>query len=181
MTPAVPDLVVLAEADLAAVRELFAQLGWTADADGRWSRPDADARVTLQRRDNRFVALEIEGPDADLTRDDLAQALDLWDDVDLMQALAGATTPEQVLEWVPGLGAFGRGPLQPATLAVIEGLLVSERPEFAAAMVGALHDARWQALRGSLQVAARRLPSLGAACAEALASIDGATGQNPAP
>lgn len=181
MTPAVPDIVVLVEEDASQVQELFEQMGWAADADGCWSRPDADVRIATRRRDDRFVALEIGGPDAELTRDDLAEVFELWDDVDLMEAMADVTSPGEVLGWVPGLGAFARGPLQPATQGVIEGLLASERPEFVAAMAGALHDARWEGLRGPLQAAARRLPSLDAACAEALASIDGATRQNPAP
>jgi hypothetical protein len=168
--------VALVELDKSGFETLAHELGWkrVVDlADGResWKSPDMDALVTWRPIDSSHGAFVIEGADAELMMADLSTAFRLLDDVEVMNEIAAATTPEELVLWVPRLGLFAEGGFQSSTLNVILGLLASEREEFVLAMAKGLCHARWRELLPALDDAAKRRPEWKALFDAARASI----------
>ncbi len=153
------------------------QMRWTRvepmrGGDASWRVDGLDATLTVRRIDARFTALVIDGADAALLLADIGQVLDLFDDVDVMNEIAAVSEPRELAPWIERLAAFAEGPFQASTLTVMQGLLGSERLEFAEAMARGLRHARWSELSPALGDLARRQPQLKPWTDAALASID---------
>ncbi len=157
--------VALAELGESDFKTLAGEMGWkrvVRPQDGKvsWKSDGMDASVTWRQVDPFYGAFVIEGEDAELMLADLSTALQLLDDVEVMNEITAATTPEELALWVPRLGQFAEGSFQPSTLSVMLGLLNSDRKEFVAAMVKGLRHARWQELLPTLDDVAGRRPEL---------------------
>lgn len=166
----------MAELNDADVSTLAKEMGWQhagapLDGDASWLGGDMDARITWYQVDATHGAFIVEGTDAELLLADLGNGFELLDDVDVMDQIAAATTPQELARWVPRLAQFARGIFQQSTLGVMLGLLTSEHSEFVTAMVQSLRHARWHELIEPLEDVARRRVELKPLCDAAVASI----------
>lgn len=168
--------IVIAYTTADEVRALAEELGWfeqPATEDSFCWQPEAtDARISWWSIDEDWGAFVVTGDHAEVALDDIGSVFELLDDVDAMNAIAGAESPVEVAQWARRLGAFAAGDVAlPGTLDVLRGLLGSERQEFVAAAVSGLSLARWSALAEPLRQAGTRWPDLAPGCERALASI----------
>lgn len=169
--------VALTSLDLNGFYEVADELCWQkhhiteSTCTSTWRSNDMDAIVTWFQVDATYGAFIIKGTDADLMISDLALAFELLDDVAVLQEIAGASNPLELVKWASRLGPFAAGDFQESTLDVILGLLNSERPDFVAAMVSGLQCARWPELRAPLALVAVKYPTLSTLCEVGLSSI----------
>ena len=168
--------MVIARATTDDLRALAEELEWrevaAAEDEVAWQPEATEARILWRPLDSAWGALAVEGEHTEVALDDIAGVLDLWDDVDAMNAIAAAETPAEVAQWARRLGAFAAGDeALLGTLDVLRGLLLSDREEFVAAAMEGLSHARWGALTEPLRQAGLRWPDLAAQCGRALASI----------
>ena len=168
--------IVIARATTDEVRALAEELEWREVAaspdEVAWQPEATEARVLWRPLDGEWGVLAVEGEHTEVALDDIAGVLDLWDDVDAMNAIAAAESPAEVAQWARRLGAFAAGDeALSGTLDVLCGLLTSDRDEFVAAAVEGLSHARWAALAEPLRRVGMRWPDLEAQCGRALASI----------
>jgi hypothetical protein len=168
--------MVIARATTDEIRALAEELAWrkvsAADDEVAWQPEATEARILWRPLDSAWGALVVGGEHAEVALDDIAGVLDLWDDVDAMNAIAAAESPAEVAQWACRLGAFAAGDeVLLGTLDVLRGLLMSDREEFVAAAVEGLSHARWSVLAEPLRQAGIRWPDLAEQCGRALASI----------
>lgn len=168
--------IVVTSITIEELRALAVEMEWiklpARNGEQAWQPQAMDAMIAWRILDPYYGVLRVEGPDTEVVMDDLDAVLNLHDDVDVMNAIAAATTAAEVELWATRLGAFAEGDeVLSGTLDVLLGLLASERFGFVAAAVRGLSHARWSTCAEPLRQVGERWPELEADCGKALGSI----------
>ena len=167
--------IFVAQCTIEDLRDFVEELEWVeggSQDEPAWQPPSTEAIVRWWELDDGWGAFVVQGEEEIVPSNDLAAVFELCDDVDVMNAIAAAAAPEEVVYWARMLGVFAAGDEPLADVCdVLKGLMTSDRADFAGAAVRGLARARWTALTEVLRQTGERWPELAEDCERALASI----------
>lgn len=146
-------LYFIVQVSLDEFREAVEILEWTSispvpeGAVQAWRPEGADAVFEWHDGEGMAAPLLVAcGDDAQFIASELQSALPLVDAEDAMNAIARASSHEELAVWAERMGLFARGEPDAAVESVIGGLLASGNPHFQQAVLRGLLVARWPRL-----------------------------------